>query len=104
MTGSGSGDRSWNLDLEFNHSHCFMEVIDAVQRVELYNLKDDLSETNDLAGWMPELTATLRMKLARWRDSVGTQMAQPNPDYDSIRADQSPKQPAAKKKPGKVSP
>lgn len=43
-------------------------------RVELYDLKNDLGETTDLAGRMPDLVAMLRGKLAAWRKSVGAQM------------------------------
>jgi len=48
----------------------------------LYNLKNDLSETIDLAVQMPEKAAELRRKLDDWRKSVGAQMPTPNPDYD----------------------
>ena len=48
--------------------------------VELYNLKDDLGETTDLAGKMPQQAARLRQMLHRWRQSVGAQMPQPNPN------------------------
>ena len=34
--------------------------------VELYNLKDDLSEANDLTRSMPEKTVELRNKLETW--------------------------------------
>jgi len=34
--------------------------------IELYNLKDDLSEKNDLAGTMPEKAAELRGMLHKW--------------------------------------
>ncbi len=49
--------------------------------VELYNLKDDLAEKNDLVKTMPDQAAALRRKLHQWRDSVGAQMPAPNPDY-----------------------
>jgi arylsulfatase A-like enzyme len=51
-------------------------------RVELYNLREDLGETKDLAATSPEKAAGLRKKLADWRTSVGAQMPTPNPDYD----------------------
>lgn len=51
-------------------------------RVELYNLKDDIGETKDLAAAMPEKARELRKILADWRASVGAQMPTPNPDYD----------------------
>lgn len=51
-------------------------------KLELYDLKNDLSETNDLAGKMPEKAVELRKKLDDWRKAVGAQMPVPNPDYD----------------------
>lgn len=52
-------------------------------RVELYNLKDDIGETRDLATVQPERAAALRQKLHAWRQTVGAQMPTPNPDYDA---------------------
>jgi len=52
------------------------------QHVELYNLKDDLAETRDLAGKLPDMTAVLRQKLHAWRKNVGAQMPTPNPACD----------------------
>ena len=49
--------------------------------VELYNLKEDLSETKDLAAAMPEKTHELQKMLAEWRRSVGAQMPATNPNY-----------------------
>ena len=50
--------------------------------VELYNLKEDIGETNDLAAALPEKTAALRQKLHDWRQQVDAQMPTPNPKYD----------------------
>jgi arylsulfatase A len=49
-------------------------------RAELYNLKDDLSETRDLAKEKPEKAAELRAMLHHWRQSVDAQMPTPNPE------------------------
>lgn len=49
--------------------------------VELYNLKDDIGEMNDLSANMPEKTAKMRKKLDDWLKSVKAQMPTPNPDY-----------------------
>lgn len=57
-------------------------------RIELYNLKDDVGETTDLAAKMPEKAAELRTMLADWRKSVGAAMPTPNPDYDPAKASQ----------------
>ncbi len=49
--------------------------------VELYNLRRDVGETQDLASAQPEKAQALRRLLHRWRDAVGAQMPAPNPDY-----------------------
>lgn len=58
-------------------------------RVELYNLRDDIGETKDLAATQPERTAKLRAQLHAWRESVGAQMPTPNPHYDPSKPEQS---------------
>ncbi len=50
-------------------------------RVELYDLKDDISEKNDLAAKMPGKAAELRKMLHAWRKEVGAVMPKPNPSY-----------------------
>lgn len=52
--------------------------------VELYNLKDDLGETRDLASSKPELVSELRARLHAWRESVGAQMPTPNANYKPL--------------------
>ncbi|MBM4020548.1 MAG: sulfatase [Planctomycetes bacterium] len=66
--------------------------------VELYNLKDDLGETKDLAPAMPDRAADLRRKLAAWRERMGAQMPAPNPDYDPAKAGQGAQGPRPKAK------
>ncbi len=50
-------------------------------RVELYNLRDDLGETHDLAAQNPERVQTLSGRLHAWRREMDAQMPTPNPDY-----------------------
>ena len=50
-------------------------------RVELYNLKDDISEKHNLSAQMPPKTAELRELLHDWRKSVAALMPTSNPDY-----------------------
>jgi arylsulfatase A-like enzyme len=68
-------------------------------RVELYDLKNDLGEKNDLTAAEPQRVAVLRAQLDAWRKNVGAQMPTSNPAYDEARkwAGDAPA-PAAKKK------
>lgn len=50
-------------------------------RVELYNLKADIGEKNNLAETMPEKAAELHKMLKHWRKEVDARMPTPNPDY-----------------------
>lgn len=54
-------------------------------RVELYNLRDDIGEQRDLATKLPNRAKALLKQLHAWRKQVGAQMPTPNPDYDSQR-------------------
>jgi arylsulfatase A-like enzyme len=49
--------------------------------VELYDLKNDLGEKNNLAQARPQMAAQLQLKLAAWRKLVGAQMMTPNQNY-----------------------
>jgi arylsulfatase A-like enzyme len=64
-------------------------------RVELFELKTDLSERHDLAARMPEKAAALRQQLHDWRKSVDAAMPAPNPDYNP---DADASEPGTKKK------
>jgi arylsulfatase A-like enzyme len=56
-------------------------------RVELYNLKDDLGEQDDLAATMPAKADELRRLLHAWRGEVGARMPEgkPREDFDVWR-------------------
>jgi len=54
-------------------------------RLELYNLKTDIGEKNNLAQEMPEKARELQWRLAGWRRSVKADMPTPNPDFDRAR-------------------
>ncbi|MBX3012300.1 MAG: sulfatase [Caldilineaceae bacterium] len=47
-------------------------------RLELYNLRTDLSETQNLAAQLPEVTQHLHQLLQSWRCTVEAQIPQPN--------------------------
>jgi hypothetical protein len=58
-------------------------------RVELYNLKDDIGESNNLAASRPEKRDELHQQLKAWRAAINAPMPTPNSDI---------KPPATKKK------
>ncbi|NWF83860.1 MAG: sulfatase [Bryobacteraceae bacterium] len=55
-------------------------------RAELYHLRDDIGERNDLAARMPDLTGKLRAQLREWQEGVGAKMPQKNPAYKPTSA------------------
>jgi arylsulfatase A-like enzyme len=52
-------------------------------RLELYNVKTDVSETYDLAQEQPERVQKMLKKLKSWQKETGALMPVPNPNYDS---------------------
>lgn len=64
--------------------------------LELYDLKSDPAERNNLATDHPEKAADLLSKLKAWRVSVNAQMMTPNPNYEPSK-----KKGIGKGKPGK---
>jgi arylsulfatase A len=52
--------------------------------LELFNLKDDPSEKNNLAGTQPQRANDLAKKLADWRRSVGAQVMSTNAGYEPV--------------------
>jgi len=58
---------------------------------ELYNLKNDIGERNNLAKKMPEKTEDLSRMLTIWRRKVNAQMMASNPDYNPKKANKSNK-------------
>lgn len=49
--------------------------------VQLFNLKEDISEQNDISASNPELVKELRTKLKLWRENINAQMMEANPEY-----------------------
>jgi arylsulfatase A-like enzyme len=54
-------------------------------RVELYNLRDDPGERNNLANSLPEVARSIREGLHEWLRSVDAQMPTRNPNYDPAK-------------------
>lgn len=53
--------------------------------IELYNLRDDISEKQDLAELQPERALSLQKELQEWLRSCGAKMPAYNPDYKGIK-------------------
>jgi arylsulfatase A-like enzyme len=49
--------------------------------LELYDIKNDIGETNDLIDSHPEIAASMHKKLKQWRSEVGARYPSPNPAY-----------------------
>lgn len=58
------------------------------EHVELYDLKNDLSEKNDLSAQMPELATKLKMRLLNQLDKVNARFAVPNPAFSFYNEDE----------------
>ena len=52
---------------------------------ELYDLREDIGETDDLSAAMPDRARKLLAKLRSWRKAVGAQMPAANPQADAAR-------------------
>ena len=50
------------------------------QYEELYNLKEDIGETKNLAGVAPEKRAELSAKLSAWQKEIEALIPEPNPE------------------------
>jgi arylsulfatase A len=57
-------------------------------RLELYDLDNDIGETKNLATEQPKLAHRLHAKLKSWQKSVNAQMPTLNPNYDAVKANQ----------------
>ncbi len=66
--------RDWKLLEYFEDGH-----------LELYNLRDDLSETRNLAEAMPDKAKELGARLVAWRQSVNAPMPAPNPNFRNFK-------------------
>ena len=68
-------DGDWKLVEWYDDSH-----------LELFNLRNDLGEKNNLATANPAEAKELQAKLAAWRGSVKALMPTPNPDFGNSPA------------------
>jgi arylsulfatase A-like enzyme len=54
-------------------------------RLELYNLREDISEERNLAAEKPQLAAELHARLVSWRNSIEAKIPAPNPEWETKR-------------------
>lgn len=54
--------------------------------VQLFNVKEDISETTDISAQKPEIMADLKQRLKEWRESVGAEMPSKNLSFDEAYA------------------
>jgi hypothetical protein len=71
---------NWKLIKRYDTS---TSSVEPGKTFELYNLKGDLSESNDLSEILPKKVRRLDAKLRRWLRLAGAKLPKPNPDYDS---------------------
>ncbi|MEJ7740338.1 MAG: sulfatase [Chitinophagaceae bacterium] len=57
-------------------------------KMELFNIKADPGELNDLATKQPEMAKTLYEKIKSWKQKLGAQDPVPNPAYDPLRVNE----------------
>lgn len=53
--------------------------------VELYNLRNDIGESNDLAASQPAKAAAMKRRLKEWLEETSAQLPTPNPNHDPSR-------------------
>jgi arylsulfatase A-like enzyme len=97
----GAGENSWRttpVSLIQMDDWKLMEFLED-GRLELYNLRDDVGETKNLAAQMPDKAGELHRRLIAWRSDVGAPMPKKNdgaaspPKAKRKRAARTPAQP-----------
>jgi arylsulfatase A-like enzyme len=51
-------------------------------KLELFNLRDDIGETKDLAVQMPDRVRELHARMTAWREKIGARIPERNPAFD----------------------
>jgi arylsulfatase A-like enzyme len=59
-------------------------------RLELYNLREDVSEAHNLAAARPQITRRMHASLKAWRESVEALMPTTNADWKPVSSEKSP--------------
>ena len=74
ISGSGFGTKTTAAPIKFEN---FEDG-----SLELYNLREDTSETHNLSNEHPHLSKTLYDQLKKWQEQTGAQIPPVNPDWD----------------------
>ncbi|MBN1479059.1 DUF4976 domain-containing protein [candidate division KSB1 bacterium] len=53
--------------------------------LELYNLRADISETNNMVDIEPEIVKALHAELDAWREAVGARLPETNPEFNPAK-------------------
>ncbi len=53
-------------------------------RLELFDLENDIEENNNIAHDFPEIAAEMHDLLKKWRDTVHAKIPEPNPDWNEL--------------------
>jgi len=59
-------------------------------RLELFDLRQDIGESRDLAAEQPETVERLHGQLVGWREAVGAKIPEVNPDYEDMLTGRKP--------------
>ncbi|MCA9139629.1 MAG: sulfatase [Planctomycetales bacterium] len=82
----------WKLIEYFGDWYDAQQNYHAGRHTELYNLRQDIGETTDLAAKFPEQTERLRTELLQWIKSIPAEVPATNPHFDPSRALQETKE------------
>lgn len=99
LTGSGGLQRDaiyWHYPHYNQHPSAFpsgviragqWKLVEAYEtgKLSLFNLTNDIGETNDLANSEPARLAKLHGMLKTWREKVGADQMRPNPEYEGAK-------------------
>lgn len=91
----GSGGATWRTTPVGTIRHGDWKLLEFFEdgRLELYNLRNDVGETNNLAGKMPDKAKELQEKLVAWRKELKAPMPTQNKDIDKAKGDDNAKPP-----------
>lgn len=76
----------WKLIEYFGDSYDANQQYHIGNKSELYNLRQDIGETTDLADEHPQRTQTLRQELVQWIKSIPAEIPTSNPHFDPSKA------------------